>query len=101
MKWDEGSDLIKAGVVYFIDPDGLIRAKIHFPISPGYNMEELKWLLVALQTNDLSSNCLPFSPVAGNTTHSQATGLLKNMSVKMASQEVDLKKCDCFYCAGV
>ncbi len=101
MKWDEGSDLIKAGVVYFIDPDGLIRAKIHFPISPGYNMEELKWLLVALQTNDLSSNCLPFSPVAGNTTDCQATGLFKNMAVKMASQEADLKKCDCFYCAGV
>jgi peroxiredoxin 2/4 len=38
--------------VYFIDPSGLIRAILHYPITNGRNFNEIRRLLIALQTTD-------------------------------------------------
>jgi len=38
--------------VYFIDPDGYIRAMIHYPMNVGRSVSELLRVLQALQTSD-------------------------------------------------
>lgn len=38
--------------VFLIDPNGKVRAILYYPLSAGRNMEEIKRLLIALQTSD-------------------------------------------------
>lgn len=38
--------------VFFIDPNGKIRAMIYYPLSNGRNFQELKRILIAMQTAD-------------------------------------------------
>jgi len=38
--------------VFIIDPQGLVRAILYYPMSNGRNMEEIKRLLIAMQTSD-------------------------------------------------
>ncbi len=38
--------------VFFIDPSGIVRAVIYYPLSNGRNFAELYRLLVAMQTSD-------------------------------------------------
>lgn len=42
--------------VFFIDPNAKIRAILYYPLSNGRNFEEIKRLLMALQTSD-AHNC--------------------------------------------
>src|SRR5690348_12784458 len=45
--------------VFFIDPKGIIRAIIYYPLSLGRNFEELKRVIIGLQTADKYSVALP------------------------------------------
>lgn len=45
--------------VFVIDPKGIIRAIIYYPLSTGRNFDELKRLLIALQTADKYSVATP------------------------------------------
>jgi peroxiredoxin (alkyl hydroperoxide reductase subunit C) len=48
-----GEDSTKAvRAVFFIDPKGIIRTIIYYPLSLGRNFDELYRVLVALQTSD-------------------------------------------------
>jgi peroxiredoxin (alkyl hydroperoxide reductase subunit C) len=38
--------------VFIIDPNGTIRAMLYYPLTNGRNMEEIKRLVLALQTTD-------------------------------------------------
>jgi peroxiredoxin (alkyl hydroperoxide reductase subunit C) len=42
--------------VFFIDPKAKIRALIYYPLSNGRNFQEIKRLLIAMQTSD-KNNC--------------------------------------------
>jgi len=45
--------------VFFIDPKGIIRLIMYYPLNVGRNMEEIKRVLVALQTSDEHGVALP------------------------------------------
>ena len=45
--------------VFFIDPKGIIRAVIYYPLSLGRNFDELKRVIIGLQTADAFSVALP------------------------------------------
>ena len=45
--------------VFFIDPKGIIRAIIYYPLSLGRNFDELYRVIVGLQTADAFSVALP------------------------------------------
>lgn len=45
--------------VFFIDPKGVIRLIMYYPLNVGRNMEEIKRTLVALQTTDEHGVALP------------------------------------------
>ncbi|MFA6002889.1 MAG: peroxiredoxin [Elusimicrobiota bacterium] len=46
------SDTKAVRAVFFIDPIGKIRALIYYPLSNGRNFDEIKRLLIAMQTSD-------------------------------------------------
>jgi peroxiredoxin (alkyl hydroperoxide reductase subunit C) len=45
--------------VFFIDPKGMIRAIIYYPLSMGRNFDELKRALIAMQTADTYNIATP------------------------------------------
>ncbi len=45
--------------VFFIDPKGIIRAIIYYPLSLGRNFDELYRVIIALQTADDFSVATP------------------------------------------
>lgn len=44
---------------YFIDPDGIIRAIIHYPMTVGRSVEEMLRLLAALQAAQGGDRLVP------------------------------------------
>ncbi|MCB0656224.1 MAG: peroxiredoxin [Saprospiraceae bacterium] len=51
--------------VFFIDPKGIIRLIMYYPLNVGRNMEEIKRVLEALQTADKHAVALPVNWVRG------------------------------------
>ncbi len=45
--------------VFFIDPNGIIRTILYYPLNLGRNMDEIKRILVGLQTVDKCACALP------------------------------------------
>jgi peroxiredoxin (alkyl hydroperoxide reductase subunit C) len=45
--------------VFFIDPKGKVRALIYYPLSNGRNFQEIKRLLIAMQTSDANNIATP------------------------------------------
>ena len=46
------SETAAVRAVFFIDPKGMIRTILYYPLSLGRNFDEIKRILVALQTTD-------------------------------------------------
>ena len=45
--------------VFFIDPQGKVRTILYYPLSTGRNMDEIKRILIALQTADACACATP------------------------------------------
>jgi len=45
--------------VFVIDPKGVVRALLYYPMSNGRNVEEIKRLLIALQTSEKHAVATP------------------------------------------
>ena len=46
------SDTQAVRAVFFIDPEATIRALVYYPLTNGRNFDEIKRLLIAMQTSD-------------------------------------------------
>ncbi len=55
------SETAAVRAVFFIDPNGIIRLIMYYPLSVGRNMHEIKRALIALQTNDKHKVALPLN----------------------------------------
>jgi len=53
------SDTQAVRAVFLIDPKGKVRALLYYPLSNGRNFQELKRLLIALQTSDAHGCATP------------------------------------------
>jgi len=53
------SDTSAVRCVFFIDPEGILRAMIYYPLANGRNMAEILRLLIALQTSDAEKIATP------------------------------------------
>jgi peroxiredoxin 2/4 len=82
--------------VFFIDPKGVIRLILYYPLNVGRNMAEIQRALVALQTADAKHVALPVNWKEGDKAIVPPPKTLKEMNERIADKT--LEKVD-FYLA--
>lgn len=88
------SETAAVRAVFFIDPKGVIRLIMYYPLNIGRNMEEIKRVLVALQTSDECNCALPVNWKEGEKAIVPPPKTLKEMEERIA--DVRYEKID-FY----
>ncbi|HHS95273.1 MAG TPA: peroxiredoxin [Phaeodactylibacter sp.] len=71
--------------VFFIDPKGIIRLIMYYPLNVGRNMEEIKRALVALQTSDKCKCAMPLNWKPGDKVIVPPPKTLKEMDAVIAN----------------
>jgi peroxiredoxin (alkyl hydroperoxide reductase subunit C) len=84
--------------VFFIDPKGIIRAIIYYPLSLGRNFDELYRVIIALQTADVFSIATPADWRPGDDVIVPTAGSCGVAKDRMASKDKDIKCYDWFFC---
>jgi peroxiredoxin 2/4 len=83
--------------VFFIDPKGMIRTIIYYPLSLGRNFDELYRVLMALQTADAFSVATPADWRPGDDVIVPPAGSCGTAKDRMEGKE-DMKCYDWFFC---
>jgi peroxiredoxin 2/4 len=83
--------------VFFIDPKGIIRAIIYYPLSLGRNFDELYRALIAMQTADAFSIATPADWRPGDDVIVPTAGSCGVAKERMESKE-KMKCYDWFFC---
>ena len=93
-----GEDSTKAvRAVFFIDPKGVIRAIIYYPLSLGRNFDELYRALVAMQAADAFSIATPADWRPGDDVIISPAGSCGTAKNRMDGKE-DMTCQDWFFC---
>ena len=82
--------------VFFIDPKGIIRAIIYYPLSLGRNFDELYRVIVALQAADEFGIATPADWRPGDDVIVGPAGSCGTAKDRMGDAELDCK--DWFFC---
>jgi peroxiredoxin (alkyl hydroperoxide reductase subunit C) len=83
--------------VFFIDPKGIIRAMIYYPLSLGRNFDELYRALIAMQTADAFSVAMPADWRPGDDVIVPPAGSCGVAKDRMEGKG-DIKCYDWFFC---
>lgn len=84
--------------VFFIDPKGTIRAMIYYPLALGRNFDELKRVLIGLQTADNFSVALPADWRPGDEVIVPTAGSCGVAKERMEDKSGDMHCYDWFFC---
>lgn len=84
--------------VFFIDPKGVIRAMIYYPLSLGRNFDELYRALVAMQAADAFSIATPADWQPGDDVIVPPAGSCGVAKDRMDGKEQDVTCHDWFFC---
>lgn len=84
--------------VFFIDPAGVIRAIIYYPLSLGRNFDELYRVVVALQTADEFKIATPADWRPGDDVIISPAGSCGTAKDRMDGKEEGLDCKDWFFC---
>lgn len=84
--------------VFFIDPKGIIRAIIYYPLSLGRNFDELYRVIVALQTADKFEVATPADWEPGDEVIVPTAGSCGVAKERMQSKDADMHCYDWFFC---
>ena len=84
--------------VYFIDPKARIRARIYYPLSNGRNFDEIKRLLVAMQTSDEHRVATPADWRPGDEVIIPPPGSVDGAADRLAGAGEDYHCLDWFVC---
>lgn len=79
------SETAAVRAVFFIDTHGKIRLIMYYPLNVGRNMEEIKRVLIALQTADKHKVALPLNWVPGEKAIVPAPKTVAEMLEREAS----------------
>lgn len=82
--------------VFFVDPKGIIRAIIYYPLSLGRNFDELYRALIAMQTADKFSIATPADWNPGDDVIVPTAGSCGVAQERMDNSDIDCK--DWFFC---
>ena len=83
--------------VFFIDPKGIIRTIIYYPLSLGRNFEELYRVVIALQTADAFSIATPADWQPGDDVIVPTAGSCGVAKQRMENK-AEMKCYDWFFC---
>lgn len=84
--------------VFFVDPVGKIRAIIYYPLSLGRNFDELKRVVIALQTADKLSVATPADWQPGDAVIVPPPGSCGVAKDRVEGKEPGVKCHDWFFC---
>lgn len=84
--------------VFFIDPKGIIRAVIYYPLSLGRNFDELKRVIIGLQTADAFGVALPADWRPGDDVIVPTAGSCGVAKDRMEGKQEGVKCYDWFFC---
>lgn len=84
--------------VFFIDPKGTIRTIIYYPLSLGRNFDEIKRVLIGLQTADNFNVALPADWRPGDEVIVPTAGSCGVAKERMESDEEGVTCHDWFFC---
>lgn len=85
--------------VFYVDPKGVIRTIIYYPLSLGRNFDELKRVLIALQTADEFRVATPADWRPGDEVIVPSPGTMNAVEERVANQAEKGMKCyDWFFC---
>jgi peroxiredoxin (alkyl hydroperoxide reductase subunit C) len=79
------SETAAVRAVFIIDPKGKIRLIMYYPLNIGRNMEEIKRVLVALQTSDANQCAMPLNWVSGDKVIVPAPKTVAGLKERKAS----------------
>lgn len=84
--------------VFFIDPKDKIRAIMYYPLALGRNFDEIKRVLIGLQTADNFSVALPADWRPGDEVIVPTAGSCGVAKSRMNGEEGEMKCYDWFFC---
>lgn len=84
--------------VFFIDPEGVIRAIIYYPLALGRNFDELKRALVGLQIADKYGVAMPADWRPGDDVIVPTAGSCGVAKDRMDGKDPDVTCHDWFFC---
>lgn len=84
--------------VFFVDPNGIIRTIIYYPLEIGRNFDELKRVLIALQTADNFKVALPADWRPGDDVIVPTAGSCGVAKSRMDGKEEGVHCHDWFFC---
>ena len=84
--------------VFVVDPEGLIRTILYYPLSLGRNFDEIKRIIQALQKSDKDGVATPADWRPGDDVIVPAPGTCGAAKERMAMQSEDVKCLDWFLC---
>jgi len=92
------SDTQAVRAVFFIDPEGTIRALVYYPLSNGRNFDEIKRLLCAMQTSDKFKVATPADWRPGEKVIVPPPGSCGQAAERVAGAGKDYECQDWFLC---
>jgi peroxiredoxin (alkyl hydroperoxide reductase subunit C) len=84
--------------VFFVDPAGVIRAIIYYPLSMGRNFDELYRVILALQTADNFNVATPADWRPGDDVIVPTAGSCGTAADRMEGRESGVECKDWFFC---
>ena len=85
--------------VFFVDPKGVIRTIIYYPLSLGRNFDELYRALIALQTADEFNIATPADWRPGDDVIISPAGSCGTAKNRMEGKDANVDECkDWFFC---
>ncbi|NDV46490.1 peroxiredoxin [Paludibacter sp. 221] len=92
------SDTKAVRAVFYIDPEGIIRTIIYYPLNLGRNFDELKRVLIGLQTADKFKVALPADWRPGDDVVVPAPSTTDAANKRMENIEEGMTCYDWFFC---
>lgn len=86
------SETAAVRAVFFIDPKGIIRLIMYYPLNVGRSMHEIKRVLLALQTSDANKVAIPLNWEPGDKVIVPPPKTLADYETRLA--DITLEKTD-------
>ncbi len=94
-----GEDSTKAvRAVFVVDPQGIIRTIIYYPLSLGRNFDELQRVIIALQPADALAGATPADWRPGDAVIVPTAGSCGTAKERMEGKEESVTCIDWFFC---